>query len=67
LRKINTRGIAQANKVMHMAAIAYNLRKYLKFTKKRRETVAQEAVKCLLQQILLLRLILLGNGQLKMS
>jgi len=34
LRKINTIGIAQANKVMHLAAIAYNLKKYLKFIKK---------------------------------
>ena len=34
LRKINTIGIEQANKVMHMAAIAYNLKKYLKFTAK---------------------------------
>lgn len=31
LRKVNTKGIKQANKVMHMAAIAYNLKKYLKF------------------------------------
>ena len=31
LRKINTIGIQQANKIMHMAAIAYNLKKYLKF------------------------------------
>jgi hypothetical protein len=34
LRKINTIGIGQANKVMHLAAIAYNLKKYLKFTQK---------------------------------
>lgn len=34
LRKINTKGIQQANKVMHMAAIAYNLKKYLKFEQK---------------------------------
>jgi transposase len=34
LRKINTKGIKQANKVMHMAAIAYNLKKYLKFEQK---------------------------------
>ncbi len=30
LRKINTLGI----KVMHVSAMAYNLKKYLKFTKK---------------------------------
>ena len=34
LRKINTIGIKQANKVMQMSAIAYNLKKYLKFIKK---------------------------------
>jgi transposase len=34
MRKINTIGIKQANKVMHLAAIAYNLKKYLKFTQK---------------------------------
>lgn len=35
LRKINTIGLIQANKVMHLAAMAYNLKKYLKFTQKR--------------------------------
>ena len=35
LRKINTLGISQANKVMLLAATAYNLRKLLKFSKKR--------------------------------
>ncbi|WP_430409299.1 IS1182 family transposase [Kordia sp.] len=34
LRKVNTLGIKQANKVMHLAAIAYNLKKYLKFITK---------------------------------
>lgn len=34
LRKINTLGLKQANKVMHLSAIAYNLKKYLKFTSK---------------------------------
>ena len=34
LRKINTIGIEQANKVMHLSAIAYNLKKYLKFISK---------------------------------
>jgi hypothetical protein len=34
LSKINTIGIAQANKIMHLAAMAYNLKKYLKFTQK---------------------------------
>ncbi len=34
LRKVNTLGIDKANKCMHLAAIAYNLKKHLKFTKK---------------------------------
>ena len=41
MRKVNTKGIAQANKVMHMAAIAYNLKKLLKFTTKTKQVVAQ--------------------------
>ena len=40
LRKINTIGIAQANKVMHLSAMAYNLKKYLKFTQKRAKSEA---------------------------
>nr|WP_245731608.1 transposase [Kriegella aquimaris] len=35
LRKINTIELEQANKVMHLAAIAYNIKKYLKFVEKR--------------------------------
>ncbi|TNJ43594.1 hypothetical protein KFZ70_00440 [Tamlana fucoidanivorans] len=34
LRKVNTIGIAQAVKVMHLSAMAYNLKKYLKFIEK---------------------------------
>ena len=34
LRKINTIGIKQANKVMHLSAMVYNLKKYLKFITK---------------------------------
>ncbi len=34
LRKINTFGIEQANKVMQLSAIAYNLKKYLTFVQK---------------------------------
>uniref|UniRef100_UPI003F6CC157 transposase n=1 Tax=Winogradskyella sp. TaxID=1883156 RepID=UPI003F6CC157 len=41
LRKINTIGIKQANKVMHLAAMAYNLKKYLKFTQKLSKTKAK--------------------------
>lgn len=35
LRKVHTIGLKQANKCMQLAAIAYNLKKYLKFTQKR--------------------------------
>ncbi|MFC5409271.1 hypothetical protein ACFPMF_08145 [Larkinella bovis] len=34
LRKVNIRGKAGAHKVMLMAAIAFNLKKYMKFTSK---------------------------------
>jgi len=41
MRKINTIGIKQANKVMMMAAMAYNLKKYLKFTQKTVKSVVK--------------------------
>lgn len=37
LRKINTLGLQQANKVVHMAACAYNLKKLLKYSIKKTE------------------------------
>jgi len=43
LRKINTRGIEQANKVMLMAATGYNFQKYLKFTKNLSQSMAIKA------------------------
>jgi transposase len=43
LRKTNTIGISQANKVMLLAATAYNLKKVLKFSEKRFRKVAQQA------------------------
>ncbi len=53
LRKINTIGIEQANKVMHLSAIAYNLKKYLKFEQKRVKSGAgQLALSILLKSIL---------------
>lgn len=58
LRKINTIGIKQANKVMHLSAIAYNLKKYLKFTEKRSKSEAKHTaltvfVKTTLEQLFL--------------
>lgn len=42
LRKVNTIGIKQANRCMHMSAIAYNLKKYLKFTRTKVKSVAKQ-------------------------
>ena len=44
LRKINTIGIQQANKVMHMSACAYNLKKLLKYVTKKAETATNQAI-----------------------
>jgi len=43
LRKINTIGIQQASKVMHMSATAYNLKKLLKFITKKAESMTIQA------------------------
>lgn len=58
LRKINTIGIKQANKVMHMAAIAYNIKKYLKFTNKIVQTNKQRLAFYLnaIKQVILLQI-----------
>jgi len=47
MRKVNTIGIHQANKVMLMVATAYNLKKYLKFEARKVKSKAEE-VKALL-------------------
>jgi hypothetical protein len=44
LRKINTIGIKQANKVIQLSAIAYNLKKYLKFISKKVKSDAKSAL-----------------------
>ena len=38
--KVNTLGLKQANKCMHLSAIAYNLKKYLKFIKNSPQSIA---------------------------
>ncbi|MCG8307506.1 MAG: IS1182 family transposase [Cytophagales bacterium] len=43
MRKMNTIGIRQANKNMLLAAMAYNLKKYLKFDRKMLESMAKDA------------------------
>jgi hypothetical protein len=65
LRKVNTRGINNANKGMLVAAMAYNLKKYLKFTQKRVETSALSAQKHLIDFFVSIRLILKPNLSLK--
>ena len=42
MKKTNSRGMAQANKHVLMAAMAYNLKKYLKFAKKQLKSAAME-------------------------
>ena len=51
LRKVNTKGIRQANKVLLMSAVAYNIKKYLKFTEKRSKSVANQCKKTTLRSI----------------
>lgn len=41
MRRINSRGMAQANKHVLMAALCYNLKKYLKFISKLPHSIAQ--------------------------
>ena len=41
MKRVNTRGIQQANKHVLMAAMTYNLKKYLKFISKKPKSIAQ--------------------------
>jgi transposase len=61
LRKINTRGISNANKCMLAAAMAYNLKKYLKFTKNKAESAVQVLQKTVLEVMDEIQLILSPN------
>lgn len=42
MKRVNTRGIQQANKCMLMAAVAYNLKKLMKFTRRKVRTDEKE-------------------------
>ncbi len=42
MKKINSRGMAQANKHVLMAALTYNLNKYLKFDRKKPAIIVME-------------------------
>src|SRR5690606_23411230 len=58
LGKVNTLGLKQANKCMHLSAIAYNLKKYLKFIEKNSKSGAANmqgvyfTLKVIIQQVL---------------
>ena len=58
LRKINTRGIGNANKCMLMSAMAYNLKKYMKFIEKKVKSEAKAAQRSCVHFMILLGLIL---------
>jgi hypothetical protein len=45
MRRVNTRGLRQANKCMLMAAVAYNLKKLMKFTARKVNTNAMALTK----------------------
>jgi hypothetical protein len=44
MRKINTRGIESANKVMLMAAMAYNLKKLMRYEIRRGQRLAKDCI-----------------------
>ena len=70
-RKINTKGIQQANKVMHLAATAYNLKKYLKFIDRKVKSDVKSlefvllTIKPLLEPYILILRNLIFNKQMK--
>jgi hypothetical protein len=63
LSKINTIGVKQANKVMIMAGVAYNIKKYLKFKGNQAESTVQSARIAALLLISLIWLIFRLNTQ----
>ena len=65
MRKMNTIGIRQANKNMLMAAVAYNLKKYLKFDRKIAERMVKEVENICHQVFLAIYPILSGYKALK--
>lgn len=67
LRKVNTIGIKQANKCMQLSAIAYNIKKYLKFIKKQSKSGAASLPALLSRIIAVVGLILSQYNRLKFS
>lgn len=66
MRKVNTIGIKQAGKVMLMAAMAYNLKKYLRFNAKTVQSLAKSASAFCLQLFKLIPLEVNLNMPLKL-
>jgi len=67
MRKMNTIGIRQSNKNMLLAAVAYNLKKYLSFDKKNINNAVKEVKNCGLRIIRLIRTFLSLLLDLKIS
>jgi hypothetical protein len=65
LRKVNTKGIRQAQKVMLLSAVAYNVKKYLKFTQKLAQSGVGTAHTLLNDLIAPFQLLLLGYKPVK--
>jgi radical SAM protein with 4Fe4S-binding SPASM domain len=65
LRKVNTKGIRQAQKVMLLSAVAYNVKKYLKFTQKLAQSGVGTARTILNNLIAPFQLLLLGYKPVK--
>jgi len=67
MRKINTIGIRQANKNMLMAAVAYNLKKYLKFERKIAASMVNELTNLGYKLLIHLQAVLNLNNRLNFS
>jgi hypothetical protein len=67
MRKISSRGIEQANKCMLMAALAYNLKKMMKWTNKKLNTAVKEiktvTAKCLDRYFGLIKATITGHNK----
>lgn len=66
MRRVNTRGIQQANKCMLMAAIAYNLKKLMKWTTKKIQAEVK-AIQGNLQAVFLCRISLINRKYLSLQ
>ena len=67
MRKMNTIGIRQANKNMLMAAVAYNLKKYLKFDRKLVTSMAKQGENLGLEIIALIQAVISSMAGLKLQ